>query len=160
MGAIPDALAWTGVCALGCAKYLAPALRQRDPKQLAAQIAAIEPLERRLAWSAVVEGYSDEMLTAVKHKLQFPLQRLETSFGKDPWLAGPAYSVADIEAFAMLNPLPDLAPDLVSEQATPRVIDFINRMRERAAVRDALAMSQTGKPLQAFVPGTEASRWG
>jgi glutathione S-transferase len=149
-----------GVCALGCAKYLAPALRQREPKQLAAQIAAIEPLERRLAWSAVVEGYSDETLTAVKHKLQFPLQRLETSLGKDPWLAGPAYSVADIEAFAMLNPLPDLAPDLVSEQATPRVIDFINRMRERAAVRDALAMSRTGKPLQAFVPGTEASRWG
>ena len=29
----------------------------------------------------------------------------------------------------MLNALPDLAPDLVSEQATPRVIDFINRMR-------------------------------
>src|SRR6185295_12814859 len=43
-----------GVCALGCAKYLAPELRQREPKQLAAQIAAIEPLERRLAWSAVV----------------------------------------------------------------------------------------------------------
>ena len=149
-----------GICALGCAKYLAPTLKQRDPAQLKAQIAAIEPLERRLAWSAVAEGYSDQVLASVKHKVEFPLKRLESTLDQDPWLAGPAYSVADIEAFSMLNALPELAPDLVNEQATPRVIDFINRMRQRPAVREALAMSKTGKPLQAFVPGSEPSRWG
>jgi glutathione S-transferase len=149
-----------GVCALGCARYLAPALKQRDPDQLKAQIASIEPLERRSAWGTVVDGYTDAMLANVKHKLEFPIKRLETSLGTSAWLAGPAYSVADIEAFSMLNALPQLAPDLVSEQATPRLVDFINRMRERPAVRAALAMSRTGEPLQAFVPGAESSRWG
>jgi hypothetical protein len=33
-------------------------------------------------------------------------------------------------------------------------------MRERRAVREALALSKTGKPQQAFVPGSEPSRWG
>ena len=117
-------------------------------------------MERRAAWNAVVDGYSEETLATAKHKLEFPLNRLETSLSKEPWLAGPAYSVADIEAFSMLNAFPELAPDLVSPQATPRLTDFIDRMRERPAVREALAMSRTGKPLQAFVPGSEPSRWG
>ncbi len=95
-----------GVCSLGCAKYLAPVLRQRDPQQLKAEIASIEPLERRTAWSAVADGFTDTMLASVRHKLEFPLKRLETSLSKGPWLAGPVYSVADIEAFSMLNPLP------------------------------------------------------
>lgn len=149
-----------GVCALGCAKYLAPALKQRDPAQLRAQVAAIEPMERRLAWSAVVEGYTDETLSAVKHRLEFPLKRLETSLSSGPWLAGSAYSVADIEAFSLVNALPGLAPELVNEQTTPRLTDFIDRMRARPAVRQALELSRTGKPLEAFVPGSEPSRWG
>jgi GSH-dependent disulfide-bond oxidoreductase len=149
-----------GVCALGCAKHLAPVLKQRDQQQLKTQIAAIEPLERRTAWEAVLDGYSDEVLVAVKHRLGLPLQRLEASLARSPWLAGPAYSVADIEAFSMLNALPDLAPELVNETATPRVFDFIDRMRARPAVREALAASRTGKPREAFVPGSEPSRWG
>jgi glutathione S-transferase len=117
-------------------------------------------MERRLAWSAVVEGYTDETLSAVKHRLEFPLKRLETSLSSGPWLAGSAYSVADIEAFSLVNALPGLAPELVNEQTTPRLTDFIDRMRARPAVRQALELSRTGKPLEAFVPGSEPSRWG
>ena len=150
-----------GVSALGCARYLAPVLKQRDAAQLKAQIAAIEPLERRTAWSAIIDGtYTDAVLETVRKRLEFPIQRLETTLNRSAWLAGPAYSVADIEAFSMLNSLPDLAPDVVNERSSPRVLEFLQRMRERPAVREALAFSRTGKPQQAFVPGTEPSRWG
>ncbi len=150
-----------GVSALGCARYLAPVLKQRDAVQLKAQIAAIEPLERRAAWNAVIDGtYSDAVLEAIRKRLEFPLKRLETTLSQGPWLAGSAYSVADIEAFSMLNALPDLAPELVSEKSAPRVVEFLHRMRERRAVREALTLSRTGKPQQAFVPGSESSRWG
>jgi glutathione S-transferase len=150
-----------GVCALGCAKYLAPVLGKRDPKQLEAQIAAIEPLERRAAWSAVIDGtYDEARLATLKQRLGFPVGRLESTLAKGPWLNGASYSVADIEAFSLLNALPDLAPEVVNERATPRISEFLNRMRERRAVREALALSKTGKPQQAFVPGSEPSRWG
>jgi hypothetical protein len=33
-------------------------------------------------------------------------------------------------------------------------------MHERPAVKKALALSRSGKPHEAFVPGAEPSRWG
>ena len=150
-----------GVSALGCAKYLAPVLAKRDAAELKAKIAAIEPVERRTAWSAVADGaYDETTVAAVLEKMKFPVQRVEDALAKSAWLTGPAYSIADIDAFAMLTVMPALAPAVVNPQATPRIAEFLDRMRERRAVKDALAMTKTGKPHEAFVPGAEPSRWG
>ena len=150
-----------GVCALGCAKYLAPALAAQDRGVLEARIGRIEPLERRAAWTAVIDGsYDAGTLAEVRERLAMPVQRIEDALGASPWLAGSQYSIADIDAFAMLSPLPELAPQQVSEKATPRIMQFLRRMRERPAVQQALALSKTGKPQEAFVPGAEPSRWG
>lgn len=150
-----------GVSALGCARYLAPELRQRDQQDLKARVSRIEPQERRTAWAAVVDGaYDEKALAAIRQRLEFPVKRVEGALGKSAWLAGADYSIADIDAFAMLNVLPELAPELVNDRATPRTLEFLQLMRERRAVREALALSRSGKPQQAFVPGAEASRWG
>jgi len=150
-----------GVCALGCAKYLAPLLKARDQGELGARIARIEPQERRAAWMAVIDGtLSEATLATVRERLKMPVKRIEEALGKGAWLAGPAYSIADIDAFAMLSPLPDLAPELVSERATPRVVEFLARVRARPAVQQAFAAAQTPRPHEAFVPGAEPSRWG
>jgi len=149
------------VSALGCARYLAPVLRERDQQDLKTRIGRIEPQERRSAWLAVVEGaYDDKTQAAIRQRIEFPVKRVEGALSKSAWLAGRDYSIADIDAFAMLNVLPELAPELVNDKATPRIGEYLERMRERRAVRDALALSRTGKPQQAFVPGAEASRWG
>jgi glutathione S-transferase/GST-like protein len=149
------------VSALGCAKYLAPVLRQRDQQELKARIEAIEPQERRAAWSAVIDGTYDETALANFHqRLGFPVKRVESTLAINRWLTGNEYSIADIDAFAMLNTLPDLAPEVVNPHQTPRISEFLHRMRERPAVRAALAMSRTGRPQEAFVPGAEPSRWG
>ncbi len=148
------------VSALGCARYLAPRLRQHA-SALRSQLERIEPLERRQAWSAVIDGlYDDKAISAIKDRLKRPLQRLESTLGQSPWLAGPDYSIADIDAFAFLASLPTLAPELVSEGATPRIADFLQRMHQRKAVQTALAFSRTGSPFESFIPGAEPSRWG
>ncbi len=149
------------VCALGCARYLAPELAKRDQRALKASIESIQPQERRDAWAAVVNGtYDNAFLAAIRERLKPALHRFEAALTGSQWLAGADYSIADIDAFAMINPLRDLAPDVVSEPATPRILDFLSHMRERPAVKAALAMSKTGNPQHAFVPGPEASRWG
>jgi glutathione S-transferase len=149
------------VCALGCAKYLAPALAARELQQLKARMERIEPQERKAAWMAVLEGsYDEKTLAAIRERLQAPVKRFEDALGKAPWLTGSQYSVADIDAFAMLSPLPDLAPQRVNRGTTPRIMQFIDRMRERPAVRQALALARTTRPQEAFVPGAEPSRWG
>ena len=48
----------------------------------------------------------------------------------------------------------------VNERATPRIVEYLQRVGARAAVKAALGYSRTGKPQEAFVPGTEPSRWG
>jgi GSH-dependent disulfide-bond oxidoreductase len=149
------------VCALGCAKYLAPTLASRDAQQLKARIERIEPQERRAAWLAVLDGsYNDKTLAAIRERLEMPIKRFEDAFGRAPWLAGSQYSVADIDAFAMLSPLPELAPQAVNPTAAPRIMQFLGRMRERPAVQQALALARTPRPQEAFVPGAEPSRWG
>ncbi len=150
-----------GVSALGCARYLLPALRQLDAAQLRAQIERIEPQERRAAWVALIDGsYSEPYLARTREQLRMPVKRVEDALAKAPWLAGASYSIADIDAYSMLTVLPDLAPELVSDAKTPRLMQFLNRMRERPAVKAALGYSRSGKPSEAFVPGGEPSRWG
>lgn len=146
---------------LGCACHLTPLLRERDPSQLQAEIARIEPHERRAQWQAVVDAiYSEKDFETLRQRLGPPVKRVEEALKQSAWLAGATYSIADIDAFAMLDPLPELAPEVVNERAMPRVSEFLDRMRDRAAVRAALARSRSGSPRTAFVPGAEGSRWG
>jgi GSH-dependent disulfide-bond oxidoreductase len=149
------------VSILGCAKYLAPVLQGRDAAVLQAKLQLIEPTERRAAWAAVVDGlYDERAIAAIKERLKFPLRRVESALKETPWLAGASYSVADIDAFALLAGLPGLAPELVNPQSTPHIVSFLRRVGEREAVQAALATSRSGRPLEAYVPGAEPSRWG
>jgi GST-like protein len=151
----------SAVTTLGCARYLAPTLRTRAAEPLRSQIAAIEPLERRQAWEAVAYGRDNEgAVSSARRRLAPLLTRIEAALATSPWLAGAQYSIADIDAFAMLAALPSLEPGIISRGATPQLMAFLERMHERPAVRAALAQSRTGRPAEAFVPGPEAPRWG
>jgi glutathione S-transferase/GST-like protein len=147
------------VSILGCARHLAPLLRQQDPATLQAKIQRIQPLERRQAWSAVLED-DHARLAQARERLAFSLARLERALGQSPWLAGERYTLADIDAHALTCSLPGLVPDLVNAKATPHLAAFLERMRARPAVQAALAISRSGRPHEAFVPGAEPSRWG
>jgi GSH-dependent disulfide-bond oxidoreductase len=146
---------------LGCLKYLRPRLLRLDQEALAARIAAIEPRERRAGWQDLLSNAGDEaQLEALRERLRAPLARVEKALAASPWLAGAAYSIADIDAFAMLRVLPDLAPGQLNPQATPHTVAWLERIAQRPAVHSALARARTAHPEQHFVPGVEAARWG
>jgi glutathione S-transferase len=147
--------------AIGCARHLAPELARRDAAELRAQLERIEPVERRAAWLAVIDGGHDETaLAAFRQRLSLPVGRLEAALAKAPWLAGLDYSIADIDAYALVAPLRDLAPEAVNVAQTPRLMAWLARIAERPAVRAARARSRSGHPERAFVPGVEPARWG
>ena len=146
------------VSALGCARFLRPVLAAREGATLRAQLAAIEPLERRNAWLAVLDGAVDE--AAWQQRLAVPVARLESALTTANWLAGANYSLADIDAYALVAPLRTLAPTVVNSVDTPHLAGWLARIDERPAVRAALALSRSGQPEAGWVPGTEPSRWG
>ncbi len=150
-----------GANTLGCQRYLVPMLAGRS-------LASVEPILERIpmkyladAWRvALTTGYSTELLEDSKRKVSLAARRIEDALAGSQWLVGSSYSLADIDAFAICNSLPTLTPDVVNSAATPKLLDWLNRIRQRPAVRAALGVSRTGKPEEAFVPGPEHSRWG
>jgi glutathione S-transferase len=151
----------SSVPVLGAAKYLRPHLATLDSAWVDQRIAAIEPVERRAGWQALRDGtYTAAHLQAAADRLAAPLARIEKALHQAPCLAGPAFSVADIDAYPMLCVLPDLAPAMVNSSATPRIIDYLGRIEARESVRAARRCARTPHPERQFVPGIEASRWG
>jgi GSH-dependent disulfide-bond oxidoreductase len=151
----------SGVPVLGAAKYLQPHLAGLDAAWVDERIASIEPLERRAGWLALRNGtYTRAYLQAVVDRLAAPVGRVEKALANSPWLAGDAFSVADIDAYPMLRVLPDLAPALVNSGATPRILEYLARIAGRESVSVALKSARTPNPERHFVPGLEAARWG
>jgi glutathione S-transferase len=151
----------SSVPVLGAAKYLRPHLDKLDSAWVEQRIAAIEPIERRAGWLALRNGsYTAAYLQAVSDRLAAPVARVEKALREGAWLAGPAFSVADIDAYPMLCVLPDLAPATVNRDATPRITDYLERVAARDSVREALRTARTHHPERQFVPGVEAARWG
>jgi hypothetical protein len=136
-------------------------LDELDAAWVDQRIAAIEPAERRAGWRALRDGtYTIAYLQTVVDRLAAPVARVEKALHDGPWLAGPAFSVADIDAYPMLCVLPDLAPAVVNREATPRITDYLARIAARDSVRESLSMARTERPQHQFVPGLEAPRWG
>ena len=149
----------SSVPVLGCAKYLQPHLATLPG--IDQRIAAIEPVERRIGWLAMRDGtYTAAYLKSVRERLAAPLARIESALQEGPWLAGPAFSAADIDAYPMLCVLPDLAPESVNAHSTPRIVEYLARIGARESVREARRAARTPHPEHQFVPGIEASRWG
>jgi glutathione S-transferase len=157
---------WVDVWIKYVEEYLAPAAwrlgvaRQGRLKQLVRSTAPLQlaPPERRQAWTKAMEGFTADELELAKALLPVRLARMEQALQASDWLAGPAFSIADIVLYPTATALPELAPDLVNAQATPRTLAWLTRMAERPAVQAAQAMARRSEPV--FVPGPEGSRWG
>lgn len=146
---------------LGCHTYLAPQFKGRDVRSFEAVLARIPMKSLQDGWRlALTDGYSAELLEDSKRKVALSARRIEDALSQSDWLVGSSYSLADIDAFAICHSLTHLTADVVNSSETPRLWAWLQRIRERPAVRAALAASRTGKPERAFAPGSEHSRWG
>lgn len=104
-------------------------------------------MERRLArmpnpdvrgkWQTVSNtGYSDEALADARARVQRAAERMERQLaGKNPWILGDAYSLADIKLFSMAAGLERIVPEMCNAEATPNLVGWLRRMDARPAVR-------------------------
>lgn len=147
----------SSLATLGCREYLAPLLQSRDAKDVAAAIAAIPVAERRPGWQKAAGADSDDDVANSERKVRLVVERCEAVLADAEWLACDGYSIADINTFAMLHGLADVAPDLVNGDAAPNTWRWFEAILRRPAVKAALAMHAD---VEGFAPGPEHSRWG
>lgn len=97
--------------------------------------------EQREKWATVAgESFSTEQLADARRRLGVSARRMEQILSQSTWLAGPTYSLADVNTYSMAAGIPCLAPELMNEKDTPRCLQWIARMDQRPAVKAALAM--------------------
>jgi glutathione S-transferase/GST-like protein len=152
----------SSLATLACSKYLVPLLQERDQSELKKTIASIPVAERRSAWQlAADDDYTDDMVRNSERKTDLVIKRMEGILVGADWLVGNTYSVADINTFAMINTLKDVASKIVNIDNAPNTLDWLDRIAARPAVKEALTKNKKHEIVgKAFAPGPEHSRWG
>jgi len=99
--------------------------------------------EQRQKWlAAATESFTEEELDDCRRKVRESIKRMEAILETSTWLAGDEYSLADVNTYSMVVSTPRLVPDAMSEETTPRSLDWLERMNARPAVQAALATSR------------------
>ena len=151
----------SSLATLGCLKYLAPMLNERDSGELKDAINAIPVAERQSGWQMAADNaYGDEQVGHAERKTELAINRMEGILADSDWLVGDSYSIADIDTFAMIVSLQDVASEIVNRDAAPNTFEWLDRIADRPAVKAALATNTKHETGKAFVPGPEHSRWG
>ncbi|MEX2524785.1 MAG: glutathione S-transferase family protein [Gammaproteobacteria bacterium] len=149
----------TSVSTLGWHVVMAPKMKQRDQGELGAAVENIPIAERKAAWQAAVsDSQNEEQLENSRRKIGLAINRIEETLSDSDWLMGNDYSIIDIDAFSLVCTLPRLVPDMVNKDKTPRIMDWLDRINNRPAVKETFAMRRVEEDL--YAPGPEHSRWG
>ena len=112
-----------------------------SPADFEAKLARIPLKEQRDKWRTTArQGYTGDQLDEWRRQVKVSIARLEQQLRETPWLAGEGYSLADIAVFSMALHLPTRWQDDVNATATPRLMDWYERVSSRPAVKNALAM--------------------
>ena len=97
--------------------------------------------EQRDKWATIAgESFSEAQLEDSKRKLAVSIDRMEKILAKSKWLAGPHYSLADVNSYSMVAGVPRMFPEIMSPQTAPLACAWLDAMNARAAVQAALSM--------------------
>jgi glutathione S-transferase len=108
-------------------------------EELAEKLKKVPSKERQEAWTrAARKPYTEEERAAARAKLVGMLDRMEEAMRQTPWLAGNAYSIADIAVVPFAKRISEeIAPDEMTPAKHPRVADWWARIQARPAFTKA-----------------------
>jgi glutathione S-transferase len=106
-----------------------------------ARLAAIPHRQKPAGWHAVwadAEANEDQLANA-REKVEGGLDQIEKRLGEALWLVGGAFSLADINGFALVRAARAVMPQAVA--ARPAVAAWLGRVEARAGALDAVAFA-------------------
>lgn len=129
---------------IGWHLFLGPMVRSKPPEEMARLIARIPTKERRISWQTASQAtFSEEQLANARARVGEYVRELETELAQGRWLAGDAYSLADILTFANFYALPAGYPEFATEQYAPHVLDWLRRIYARPATAKTFGMARS-----------------
>ncbi|MGA8705626.1 MAG: glutathione S-transferase family protein [Steroidobacteraceae bacterium] len=96
--------------------------------------------DQRKKWRTARSGFSESDLANATVKILYAVDKVERQLAQTPWLAGDAYTLADINFYSMCGMMVErMFPELEIGKRCPRLVDWRERMNARPAVKRALA---------------------
>jgi len=115
---------------------------QMSEEEKDAAVARIPLPERARVWRLILDrGVSEEELAESRRRVTSAIGTFETALGESSYLAGPVYSLADLNAMTTLHSWP-LMRDDISEEATPNLWAWFRRCHARQGIKDAFALGR------------------
>jgi glutathione S-transferase len=142
---------------LGNLAHLTPKLQAMDDAAFEALVGRIGSADLAARWRRERAGdYPEAQLEDSRTKIHQAVQKLEARLDGD-WILG-AFTIADLETYAWLAGMVALAPGAFAD--APKTRAWLERVKARPSVQQALAQARSNDPLQAWAPGPEINRWG
>jgi glutathione S-transferase len=103
--------------------------------------------EQREKWRTARSGFSEADLANATRKIEVAAAKVEQQLSSKPWLAGDAFTLADVNFFSHCGMMLErMFPDIGNAQRTPRLLEWVARMRARPGVARALGMPDKTNP--------------
>ncbi len=114
---------------------------QLTDEEFEARLKQIPLKEQQDKWRiAAREGFTPVQLENWARQVQTGIDRIEQQLSQTPWMAGEAFSLADISVAAVALNMPRSRSDAVNAERTPHLMDWHARMSAREGTKAALAM--------------------
>jgi glutathione S-transferase len=123
------------VSTIGWERHIGAMARAISEEEFEAKIARIPIPEQQTKWRNARKGFDKDVLADEMRKVGVSVRKLEARLGESPWLAGDAYTLADICNFAIANGLQYGFADLVNAADTPNLMEWMARIMARPAVQ-------------------------
>lgn len=126
-------------------------------RKLAAQGAHSAPTaERQMVWREHAEAFPEDRLEKAREYAGQAVSKLEETLRDGRWLAGGAFTLADIAVASWVGYLPKIGSGALGPQAA----DWLGRVLARPSFVAALGKGRAADPFALAAPGPEATRWG
>lgn len=112
-----------------------------DEDRLEEVLSRIPLKEQRDKWATVAgDSFTEEQLADSRRKLGVSIGKMEAILSGSEWLAGPDYSLADLNSYSMVAGVERLHPEFLNRDETPRSWQWLKNMEGRRGVQAAQAM--------------------
>jgi glutathione S-transferase len=143
---IVDEHLFHAIATIGWAFGIGPILRERGLAEFEKSLARLKIHSKREKWRKAYHGFPQEDIDAAREKITYSVTRMERALAEHPHLAGPTYSLADINVLSSAERMPRWAPELMNQKVSPRSWDWLQRMMARPAVKATYSVSDEAPP--------------
>lgn len=129
---------------IGWHNFVGPMARAKSPEELERIIARIPTKDRQIAWrTAVTSTFTDEQLANARAAVGRGVMAMEARLREHTFLAGPSYTLADLDCFANGYALPMTVPEHANKETAPRFIDWLIRIYNMPGTMEAFGLARS-----------------